>query len=488
MSITIVGLGPGDPAQLTREAWEVLEAAQEVYLRTRRHPTVPHLPDHLVLHSFDHLYEEAEDFGELYTTIAAEVLALGRRPEGVIYAVPGHPLVGEASVSRILTGAAEAHLSVRIVAGLSFLEPVLTALRLDPLEGLQLCDAVELAARYHPPLNPDVPALVAQLYDRHLAADVKLTLMNQYPADHPVTLVLAAGTSQERLVSCPLYELDRREEVDHLTTLYVPPLPVPSSFEGFQDTVAHLRAPDGCPWDREQTHQSLRSGLLEEVYEVVDALDREDVAALREELGDLLLQVVMHSQIAVEAGEFSMAEVIAGVDAKIKRRHPHVWGERAVSGVEEVLRNWEALKQAEKASAGQPSSVLDGVPKALPALTMAYTYGRRAARVGFDWTQVDGVVDKIREEIEEVATAPDPESRARELGDLLFAVVNWARWLDVDPEAALREANARFARRFRWVEARVRELGLDMKAMDLDELEALWQQAKRADGRAEAEQ
>ncbi|HHH41858.1 MAG TPA: MazG family protein, partial [Chloroflexi bacterium] len=191
---------------------------------------------------------------------------------------------------------------------------------------------------------------------------------------------------------------------------------------------------------------------------------------------------------AVEAGEFTMAEVIAGVDAKIKRRHPHVWGERAVSGVEEVLRNWEALKQAEKANEGRPASVLDGVPKALPALTMAYTYGRRAARVGFDWTQVDGVVDKIREEIEEVATASDPESRARELGDLLFAVVNWARWLDVDPEAALREANARFARRFRWMEARVRELGLDMKAMDLDELEALWQQAKQADGRAEAEQ
>ncbi len=242
-----------------------------------------------------------------------------------------------------------------------------------------------------------------------------------------------------------------------------------------QDTIARLRAPDGCPWDRDQTHESLRAGLLEEAYEVLAAIDADDVQALQEELGDLLLQVLLHAQIATEAVEFKMAQVIAGIDAKLKHRHPHVWGARPVRGTEEVLQRWEELKREEK---GEALSALDGVPAALPALLQADTYGRRAARVGFDWTEAGGVAEKIREEMAEVEAATGPEEREAELGDLLFAVVNWARWLQVDPEAALREANARFARRFRAVERLARQRGLDMKAMAIDELEALWQEVK----------
>ncbi|RLC92601.1 MAG: nucleoside triphosphate pyrophosphohydrolase [Chloroflexi bacterium] len=474
-SITIVGLGPGDPRHLTREAWDVLEAANEVWLRTAHHPTVAGLPPHLTLHSFDHLYEEAEGFAQVYDAIAGEILRLGQRPEGVIYAVPGHPLVGEATVAQILSRAKEADLAVRIVEGLSFVEPTLTALRIDPLAGLQVYDAVELAACYHPPLNPDLPALVGQLYSRTLAADVKLTLMNQYPDDHKVVLVHAAGTSEQRVVRLPLYELDRRDDVAHLTTLYIPSLPGVTSFEGLQDTVAHLRAPDGCPWDREQTHESLRTGLLEEAYEALAAIDAGDVQALQEELGDLLLQVLLQTQIATEEGEFKMAQVIAGIDAKLKHRHPHVWGGRRVSGTGEVLQRWEELKREEK---GEGRSVLDGVPAILPALQQADTYSRRAARVGFDWTGVGGVADKVREEIAEVEAAATTEEREAELGDLLFAVVNWARWLGVDPEAALRKANARFAHRFRSMERMARERGLDMTALTIDELEPLWREAK----------
>jgi tetrapyrrole methylase family protein/MazG family protein len=491
MTITIVGLGPGDPAQVTRKAWEVLEAAHEVYLRTRKHPCVSALPEKLTLHSFDELYEGAADFDQVYTTIASEVLALGRRPQGVIYAVPGHPLVGEASVGRILDGALEAHVAVHIVAGMSFVEPVLTALGIDALAGLQLVDATELAAMHHPPVNPDTPALVAQLYSQALATDLKLTLMNQYPPEHPVVLVHSAGTAQERKESLSLYELDRHLDIDHLTTLYLPPLSQLSGFEGFQDTIARLRAPDGCPWDREQTHQSLRTNLLEEVYEALAALDAEDAVAFREELGDLLLQVVLHAQIAVEAGEFSMAEVIATIDRKIKRRHPHVWAGLAVSGADEVLRNWEALKAQERQEKerqdGAERSLLDGVPKTLPALAQADAYGRRAARVGFDWPNADGVVEKIGEEIAEVRAAQDADERAAEMGDLLFAVVNWSRWLEIDPESALRQANARFAQRFAWVEAEARRRQLELAQLDLEELEALWQEAKRS-GRAQRHQ
>ncbi len=477
-TITIVGLGPGDPCHLTREAWEVLEAADEIWLRTKHHPTVAGLPPHLRLHSFDYLYEGAEDFQQVYDAIACEVLRLGQHPEGVIYAVPGHPLVGEATVRLILSRAEEVGTAVRIVEGLSFVEPVLAALRIDALAGLQVYDAVELAARYHPPLNPDLPALVGQLYSRALATDVKLTLMNQYPDEHKVALVHAAGTPEQRVVRLPLYELDRRDDVAHLTTLYVPPLPGISSFEGLQDTVAHLRAPCGCPWDREQTHDSLCVGLLEEAYEVVEAIDAGDVQALQEELGDLLLQILLHAQIATEGGEFQMEQVIAGIDAKLKHRHPHVWGGRQVEGTGEVLRRWEELKREEK---GGERSVLDGVPAALPALLQADTYGRRAARVGFDWTEAGGVVDKVQEEIVEVETATTPEEKEAELGDLLFAVVNWARWLEVDAEAALRKSNARFAHRFRDVERMARERGLDMAALTIDELEPLWQEAKLND-------
>jgi tetrapyrrole methylase family protein/MazG family protein len=480
--ITIVGLGPGSPRHLTREAWEVLGTASEVWLRTERHPTVIELPSHLTLHAFDDLYNEAEDFAQVYDAIVAEVLQLGRRPEGVIYAVPGHPLVGEATVMRLLSQAEDTGQATRVVEGLSFIEPTLTALRVDALAGLQVYDAVEIAARHHPPLNPDLPALLPQLYSRALAADVKLTLMNQYPDDHEVALVRAAGTSEEQIVCLPLCEIDRHD-VEHLTTLYVPLLPGVAGFEGLQETMAHLRAPDGCPWDREQTHESLRGTLLEEAYEVVAAIDAAatgagDLLALQEELGDLLLQVLIHTQIATEEGEFKMPDVISGIDSKLKHRHPHVWGGRKVSGTGEVLQRWEELKREEK---GQERSVFDGVPAALPALQQADTYSRRAARVGFDWSSPEGVADKVREELAEIEGATTSVAREAEVGDLLFAVVNWARWLEVDPEVALRQANARFARRFRAMECKARERDRDMSTMDIDALEALWREAKLAE-------
>ena len=478
VTITIVGLGPGDPHLMTREACQVIESATELWLRTEHHPTVAGLPSHLMLHSFDYLYEEAEDFRQVYDAVANEVLRLGQRPGGVVYAVPGHPLVGEATVRQILAQAEDAGLDTRVVEGLSFVEPTLTALRVDALAGLQLVDAVEMAGRYHPPLNPDLPVLLGQLYSRALAADVKLTLMNQYPDDHEVTLVHAAGTRGQRIDRLPLYELDRRESIAHLTTLYVPPLPGVTGFEGLQDTVAHLRAPGGCPWDREQTHKSLRAGLLEEAYETVAAIDAGDVRALQEELGDFLLQVLLQVQIATEEGEFKMVDVISGIDAKLKHRHPHVWGDRMVAGTGEVLQRWEELKREEK---GKQHSTLDGVPAALPAVQQADTYSRRAARVGFDWSNPGSVADKVREEMAEVEAATTPEELEAELGDLLFAVVNWARWLKVDPETALRQASNRFARRFRGVERVARERGLEMAALTIDEMEVLWQQVKLSD-------
>jgi tetrapyrrole methylase family protein/MazG family protein len=481
MTITIVGLGPGEPIHLTCQAWDVLSQADEVYLRTRRHPTIAGLPAHIALHSYDYLYETLDDFGHVYEAIAAQVVDLGRRAEGVLYAVPGHPLVGESSVLHILARARQERLAVRIVEGLSFIEPVLSLLEIDGLAGLQLADATDLAAAHHPPLDPDRPALVGQLYGPRLASEVKLTLMNGYPDHHPVTLVRAAGTSNGTMVTVLLYELDRDQYLDHLTTLYVPPLPHVSGLPAFQETVARLRAPDGCPWDREQTHQSLRDNLLEETYEVLAALDAKDDDKLCEELGDLLMQIAMHAQIATEEGAFRFADVIGQIDAKLKRRHPHVFGDLEVEGTADVLRNWEKIKDRERATSVKEKvhpSRLDGVPGILPALARAQALGDRAARAGFDWPDLQGVLDKVGEEVTELRAARDPGARARELGDLLFSLVNVARWLEVDAESALRGTCQRFVRRYTEMEQEARAQGLDLASLPLAEQDALWERAK----------
>ncbi|HSD83406.1 MAG TPA: nucleoside triphosphate pyrophosphohydrolase [Anaerolineae bacterium] len=481
MTITIIGLGPGDPALLTRRAWDIISRASDIYVRTARHPTLEGLPASVTVHSFDHIYEQVPQFSEVYARVAEEVLRLGGQGD-VLYGVPGHPLVGEATVTTIVRRAPDWGLTVELVDGLSFIEPALAALHLDALDGLQIVDALDVAAAHHPPLDPDKPALLAQLYSRAVAGDVKLTLLNQYPPEHEVALVQAAGTRYQQVIRVPLAGIDRRDDLAHLTTLYVPPLPQPSSYTTFQETIAHLRAPEGCPWDREQTHQTLRRHLLEETYEVLEALDAGDPAALREELGDLLLQVVLQTQIAIDEEEFRMPEVIAGIDAKIKRRHPHVFGDVKVNGAEDVTRNWDAIKKAEKAAAGKAEerkSALDGIPRGLPALAEAEAIGGKAARQNFDWRSIDGVLAKVVEEVHELQHVADELEREEEFGDVLFALANVARWLKIDPEAALRAANHKFRARFREVERQAREQNRGLSELTDEELDELWNAAKR---------
>ena len=245
------------------------------------------------------------------------------------------------------------------------------------------------------------------------------------------------------------------------------------TFEELIAIMKRLRGPGGCPWDAEQTHESLTRYLLEETYEALDALDRNDPKDLQEELGDLLLQIVLHAQIAFEAGEFRMTDVLAGVNSKIVRRHPHVFGDWQVDGVNKVLQNWEKLKEAEREANGvsQAKGLLDGLPGALPALSQAAEYQDRAGRVGFDWSEVQTVIDKVCQEVEAIRSAGTDETRADKVGDLLFAVVNLARWLKIDAESALRETNLRFRSRFAYIEKRVRELGKPLSSATLSEME-----------------
>ncbi len=478
--ITLLGLGPGDAAKLTREAWEVLLSASEIWLRTAQHPTVSAFPSSLRVFSFDDLYEGSADFASVYGCIVERVMELGRRPQGVIYAVPGDPFMAEATTLEIARRAREAVMPLRIVNGVSFLEPLCAALGLDPYPRCALVDALELADSRVPSFPPDMPAIVAQIYSRQIAAEVKMTLNAVYPDEHPVRLVHAAGTPLERVENLSLYEVDRSEQIGLLTALYVPPLGEGTSFEAFQEVIARLRAPDGCPWDREQTHASLRPHLLEETYEALAALDSGDADKMAEEFGDVLLQIVLHAQIASEEGEFGMADVLRKARAKIIHRHPHVFGNLQVDGMLGVLQNWERLKDAERrADDRSEKGVLDGVPIALPALAQAQEYQERAARVGFDWPTAEGVLEKIVEEIGEIKTASDSERLTAELGDLLFALVNLARWKKVDAESALRAANQRFRIRFAFVEQSARQQGKHLRDMTLEEMEALWQEAKR---------
>lgn len=477
--ITILGLGPGNPDQLTREAWDVLSSADEVWLRTRQHPTVHALPPSVNLHSFDELYENGETFDQVYDTIVEKVLELGRRPDGVIYGVPGHPFVAETTCPKIAHLARDEGLATVIVEGLSFLEPTFTALGLDPYPWLTLFDAMELSTAHVPAFPPDVPVLIAQIYSRLVASEVKMTLNTVFPDEHPVRLVHAAGTNDELVENLKLYEIDRSEHIGLLTSLYVPPWGEGTSFEAFQEIVAHLRAPNGCPWDREQTHQSLRTHLIEEAYEALEAIDSGDFDAIQEELGDLLLQIVLHSQIANEEDEFTVNEVIKGIYDKIIRRHPHVFGEVQLDGVTGVLQNWERLKETERKDNGkEKKGLLDGVPLALPALIQAQEYQDRAARVGFDWPVVDGVLEKVVEEIQEVKAATNNSELAEEIGDLFFVLVNLARWKKIDAESALRETNLKFKRRFAYVEQNAKQQERSLSDMSLEEMDALWDEAK----------
>jgi tetrapyrrole methylase family protein/MazG family protein len=479
--ITVVGLGPSSEAMLTRQAWEILATASELYVRTRHHPALESLPASVAIHSFDDLYEQAESFTEVYEAIAMRLLELAKRKQGVLYAVPGDPGVGEAALSHLreLTRAEE--ITLNLIPGVSFIEPCLALLGLDALDGLFIADALELAQAHHPGFPPDTGVLIAQLYSQMVAADVKLTLLNQYPPDHPVHVIADAGSDSAHVVPMPLEALDRCEHYGITTTVYVPPLDEPGSFEAFQEIVAHLRAPEGCPWDREQTHQSLRNHLMEETFETLEAIDNNDMNALKEELGDLLLQIVLQTQIAVEQGTFLMADVIQHVQQKLIRRHPHVFAGMDIQEVDAVLHNWESLKEEERDHQGSDKGLLDGVPLGLPALAQADEIQARVARVGFDWPELAGVVAKLQEELQEVAEAQTEDEKVIEMGDLLFSVVNYARWLKIDPEAALRLANQRFRERFRKVERLAHQSARNISKLEIDELEALWKKAKNED-------
>ena len=361
---------------------------------------------------------------------------------------------------------------------LSLVASTFETLRITPPPKLTLLEAQSLTSAHYPPFPPDMPALLVGIDSYELALQVEKALLAVYPKGYEVNLVEGQMSKVEGLGEFRPSNFNFQS----VTSLYIPSLGEGTSFESFAEIVAHLRAPeDGCPWDKEQTHQTLRTHLLEEAYETLTAMDENDPAGMREEFGDLLLQILLNSQIASEINEFSVTQVIKSIYDKIVRRHPHVFGDVNLDGVQGVLQNWEKLKEQERKDSGEQKKekgLLDGVPFALPALTQAQEYQDRAARVGFDWPEIEDVLDKVREEIEEIKQAQNIDEVTGELGDLFFVLVNLARWRKVDAESALRGTNIKFKKRFAHVEQGAKKQGRNLSDMTLEEMDFFWNEAK----------
>jgi tetrapyrrole methylase family protein/MazG family protein len=476
--IVVVGLGPGGVNHVTTETLATIERIKHRHLRTSIHPSAHLVPD-AVTH--DDLYESADTFDDVYIEIAHRLTAAATEHGEVLYAVPGSPLVLERTVRYLRQRAADGMIELDVLPAMSFLDVAWARLGIDPVEkGVRLVDGHDFATAA---AGERGPMLVAHTHANWVLNEIKLAVEDAQ-GDEPVTMLHALGTDAELIVETTWAQLDQTIEADHLTSIYIPQLaaPVGQGYVRFHELTRMLR--EQCPWDIEQTHETLIPFLLEETYEVVDALqalDPDEPSSdddLIEELGDLLFQIEFHATIAEQEGRFTIVDVTQGIHDKLVRRHPHVFGDIIADDTGTVLENWDEIKKAEKGR----TSIFEGIPRSLPSLAYAQKVGRKASKVGFDWPDVAGAFPKIAEETAELAeamTETDAAATELELGDLLFAVVNVARHLKIDAELALRAASDKFRARFEGVEALAASRSIDLKTADLVALDALWDEVKR---------
>lgn len=477
--LTIVGLGPAGLDRLpARVVDAIFDAERAVIVRTVQHPAAVELGASRTIQSCDDLYDASRDFDAVYEAIADRVLgSAGQQP--TIYAVPGSAVVGERAVAEIRQRASAAGIPVDVIPGESFLDLVYLAAGIDPIvTPVKILDGRDLPD----PLVFDAALIITQVDRSAVLGDVAAELGRVLDDDTPVLVLDRLGDPDEDVLATDLAGLNAFRPGPR-TTLFLDP--EPAGWYGLVVTNRILRRE--CPWDRKQTHHSLISHLIEETYETVDSLralpaeapggepDYAAYAAVEEELGDLLLQVVFHATLAREVGAFDVEEVAEVIRRKLVHRHPHVFGDVVAEDADAVITNWEAIKGEEKGR----ESIMDDVPAVMPALIRADKVQRRARSIGFDWTDHAPVFAKIREELDELAAEVDDPVRAtEEFGDLLFAAVNLSRHLGVDPELALAGANDRFAARIRHMEGVAAAAGRSLSEYTLEELDAMWNQAK----------
>lgn len=479
--IYIVGLGPGSKDALTLGTLKILENCKKIYLRTEKHPTVEYLKKlDIKFKTFDNIYDSSNKFDDVYNYIAMDIIKVYKEDEDIVYAVPGHPLVAEKSVENLIKMCNKNNIPFKILPAVSFIDSILESMQIDPINGVKIVDAFNIKNEI---LDKRIGTIVTQIYDKFIASEVKLQLMDYYGDEYEIFFIRGAGIEEiEKIKKIKLYELDREEDIDYLTSLYIPKdeQNTIKDFYDLLDIMDILRGEEGCPWDREQTHETLKRYLIEECYEVIEAVNSKDDDMIIEELGDVLFQIVFHCQIGKEKGHFNIDDVIATVCNKMIDRHPHVFKNNIVNSSKQVLENWEKIKKKEKGFKTYTEE-LKHIAKTLPALMRAEKVQKKAAKVGFDWNRVEDALDKVYEELNEVKDVYKNKNREKileEVGDLIFSTVNVARFLDIDPENALNYTIEKFINRFEYIERCASKQGKSLKDMTLKEMDKFWEEAK----------
>lgn len=479
--IYVVGLGPGNIDALTLGAVKRIKSGNENFLRTEKHPTIEYFKEKDIAYkSYDYLYNREENFDELYKNIVDALIKESKKGKDINYFVPGNPLVAERTVELLLR---EKDLDIEIVSGMSFIEPMIELVGKDPVNGLKIVDGSIFKMQM---IDINVDIIVTQVYNHRILSDIKLILSEVYGDEYMLYLIHGAGIrGKEEKHFIPIYELDRVSQVGVLTSIYIPKIEGKNKktfdFNDILGIMLLLRSENGCSWDIKQTHESIRQCAIEEAYELVDAIDKKDIDNLIEELGDLLLQVVFHSQIAFENGDFNLYDVTTSLANKLIYRHPNVFSGKKLEKSEELVYNWDKLKYEKRKITSFTDKLKD--IKGLPPLMTSYKIQDRAAKVGFDWEDIKGPLAKVIEEYEEVVEAmkafgSGSNEVEEELGDLIFACVNLSRYLDVNPELALNKTNKKFIERFEFIEEQLKIQGKKVEESNLKEMDKLWNKSK----------
>lgn len=476
MSIFIIGMGVSGGEDLNQRQLREFDK-RDNYFRTDHHDVALYFKSQgKSFKSYDFLYEEKSSLEEVYQGIVSDLKVVLAEGRDINYWVPGHPFIAEETVRLLFSDEEISKEDITVLPAMSYIDVMSVALKRPIAESVRIHDA--LGFQYFQ-LNPAVDQIFLPLDSLFLASEIKEKLLEVYLDEYEVCVVHAPGTEREFVQNIRLQYLDTLDYYNHETVLFVPKTEKrPYSFSDLVEVIHRLRGPEGCPWDREQTHESLKSCLLEESYEVLDAIEKQDFNALEEELGDLLLQVVLHAEIAQEVGYFNILTIIHRLVEKLIYRHPHVFGNKTIKMTKDVEKTWEMLKRDEKLI-NSMTEELKNLPKLLPNLMKSYKIQKKVARVGFDWPDLDGALEKIQEELQEVVEAIktfDKSNIEEELGDLFFSVVNISRKLEIDPEISLAKTNDKFIRRFAYIES---HLDKPLQEATLEEMDALWEEAKK---------
>lgn len=479
--IYIIGLGPGNIDSLTLGAIKRISSGDRNYVRTINHPTIAYFDQEGVEYdSFDYLYEEKEEFNQVYETICNTLIQEMDEFGTINYYVPGNPMVAEKSVALLIDRLPKD--KYEIVAGLSFIEPILETINLDPIDGLKIVDGIGLK---YTDIDINTNIIITQTYNRKIVSDIKLIISEVYGDEYMVYLIHGSGLENEIVEYRNISQLDWSENIGVLTSIYIPKVDKEKhklyDYNDLINLTKTLRGEDGCPWDKEQDHRSIRQSLIEEAYELVEAIDEDDLDHIAEEVGDLLFQCVFHTEIAYENGEFYPIQVTSSLVNKLITRHPHVFFEKNVDNSKEVLYNWNKIKY-ENRNITSLAEKLKNIPK-LPALMRSYKVQEKAAEIGFDWDNLEGPSQKILEEYHEIlevvnSNSLDHTKIEEEVGDLIFAVVNLSRFLNVNPEVALSKTIGKFTKRLEKMELKAQLMGIVMEGMTLEELDKLWDAVK----------